>query len=374
MERDLERNKFRFYGRFPASQRVRAFFETARLLKRGFRYLNPTHPVGAAVAANVIERGRKRKRSDSPRISAFRNSASLSPPMRRARYSSRGRSMARRPARRVRRRGGRAVGALSRQHDQRTTYVARRGRGRGRRRRYGYRIQNALLRMEPLQTYTTKESVNATSNVNQNGMFGVGLFTTSMVDQPDLENISTDAGTSTSNTSRFWIKSACLDVEFKNTGSNEIIMDVYTLLLRQDTDATANMYSQFQTYFNMQGTITGKDFVDVANTVFQNPEFCKYYKVLSKREIQLQSGSIAALQMRRGKDLYVPVSSITTNNTGIPGVTKFFFFMWHGPPDATAGTEGAAAVGATTVTFSYQKSYTYGLVPGARTTSQIHND
>lgn len=279
--------------------------------------------------------------------------------------------MSRRPARR--RRGRATFGAISRQHDQRTTYVARRG-GR-RRRRSGYRIQNALMRMEPLQTYTSKASVNATSNVNQNGMFGVGLFTTNMADQPDLLNIATDGGTSGSNTSRLWIKSACLDVEFKNTGSNEIIMDVYTLLLRQDTDATTNLYAQFQTYFNFQTTLTAKDFVDVSNSIFQNPEFCKYYKVLSKREIQLQAGSIAALQMRRGKDVYVPTSSITTNNTGIPGVSKFFFFMWHGPPDPTAvaGPPIAPGVGSTTVTFSWQKSYTYGLVPGARTTAQIHN-
>lgn len=229
--------------------------------------------------------------------------------------------------------------------------------------------------MEPLQTWTAKASVNGTSNANQNGIYAVGLFTTQMVDQPDLSSISTDAATSTDNTQRMWIKSACLDVEFKNTGSSEIIMDIYTLMLRQDTDATENMYSLWEDYFNMQTAITSKGAFDVANSVFQNPQFCKYFKVLSKREVMVLPGEISALQMRRGKDLYVPTDKITTNNTGIPYACKFYFFMWHGPPDPTAGggdpvTPGVAS---TTITFSWQKSYTYALVPGTRTKLQIHN-
>lgn len=370
MSRDIESR--RWLRRQTASPYYRALVESGRRLADF-----PTSLVGstqlAATASDLVSRLRNRgaTRVASALATPPRSPRTMSRSRSRGRSMKRGRTSRRRSYSRSRSRSTGSSGILTRQHDQRGTYRSRRG---GRRRgRAGYSIQNALCRMEPLQTWTTKTSVNATSNVDQNGMYGIGLFTTNMADQPDLASISSDAGTSASETSRYWIKSACLDVELKNTGDAEIIMDVYTLLLRKDTELTQNMYSLFTTFFNQQTTLVAKNFIDVANTVFQNPMFCKYFKVLSKREVMILPGEISALQMRRGKDKFVPTEQISKNQTGLPGTCKFFFFMWHGPPDPTAGTLGAPAVAATTVTFSSQKSYTYALVPGTRNTIQIHN-
>lgn len=363
------------YYRAPRDIESRGRSRTVKRLNPiGFWQAATAGAAAAGSAALGFYNANKRPRPNSGPDSSIMPSSSSRSRSRSRMSVSRGRSMSRRTSRvrsRSRSRGGAGGGILSRQRDQRTTY--RSGRRRGLRGRYGYRIENALCRMQPLQTWTSKASVNATSNVDQNGFFGCGLFTTRMTDQPDLNSIRTDTGLSAVTTGKFWIKSACLDVEIKNTGSVEVIMDIYTLVLRRDPEVTDNLYTQFTNLFNLQTPLTAANAADVANTVFQNPEFCKYWKTLSKREVMILPGEISALQMRRGKDKYVATKTITDNECGIPGTCKMYFFMWHGPPDPNASGAGVPGVGSTTVTFSYQKSYTYGLVPGPRTDARIHN-
>lgn len=328
-----------------------------------------------------VERGRKRQRTGSSPSRSVLPTPSPSPAMRR-RSRTRGRSVRRRRTSRrrsTRRRRSGSSSALSRQQDQRTQYTSS-GRRRSNRGASGRRIQNALMKMQPLQTYTTKSTISATSNVNQIGMYGVGIFPTNMADQPDLKNIATDAGipvaTSSNSTSHFWIKNACLDVEIRNVTDEAVIMDVYTLLLVKDPETTDVLYAQFVSRFNQQVPLTSADPFDVSNSVFQNPLFCRYWKVLSKKEILLQPQEITALQMRRGKDKYVSIDDIFTNESGLPGTTKMYFFMWHGPPRSTGGSgdpPGGPCIGTSEVLFSFQKSYAYGQIPGPRTTAQIHN-
>lgn len=345
-------------------------------------------PVATSLGASLLSTGvgwynsskRKRGNTPSPNRSLIRvgDSAmprSVSRGRSRTRTTSRARSVSMRSrSRSMFRSRSRSGGIISRQRDQASRFIGSGRRGL-RRRRVAYRIQNTLCRMEPLQTWTAKGAINLTSGVNLIGVYGVGLFHTSQTDQPDLSLIATDAGMSGagSSTQRMWIKNACLDLEIKNTGSVECIMDVYTLLMRRDPSTTNDTGTQWSNFFNDQQTLTGKAPLDVSNSVFQNPSFCQHYKVLSKREVLILPGEFITMQMRRGKDKFVQNRTISDNLCGLEGACKLFFLMFHGAPDPTAGGGGTPAVASTTLTATWQKSYTYALVPSSRLTAQIHN-
>lgn len=290
----------------------------------------------------------------------------------------RGRSMSRSTSRsRSRSRGYASRGVMSRQHDQSTRFRVGRRRPTRRVRRFVRRVQNIINSDAPLQTYTVKSTANGTSNVNEVGFYGVGLYTDDTT-FPDLTQIFTDAyGASpvlNPNVSgRVYLKNAVLDVEVKNTGAAEMIMDVYELVLRKDTSSSADISSQFGTLFGAQQTITSKSAADVSNTVFENPVFCQHFKVLKKREVLILPSEIITMQMRLSKDRLLEADTINEVRSGIPKLTRYFFLMWHGPPDPTAGAGGTPAIAATTMTVSWQKSYKYALAPNPRQVAEIHN-
>lgn len=309
-------------------------------------------------------------------------STSRSPP-RAVRRTSRGRSMRRRTSRsrrRTRRRSSRRTrtsGIASRQRDVSTRYRARRSRGRRGGRRFGRRVIHSLLNMEPLQIYTIKTSLVGTSAVNAAGIFGVGLYTTQQTDQPDLYNIWVDAGltlaTTTNASSRLYFKSACLDVELKNTGSIEIVMDIYEIMCMHDVDVLDTIATQWATFYGKMKTITFAGSSDVAVSVFENPVFCEHYKVLSKQECLILPGEIITRQLRDGKDRLIEGQKVLDYPGSLPRVARFFLLSWHGAPDPTAGGGSTPAIAATTVAISYQKAYKYAFPPAPISYAQVHN-
>lgn len=299
-----------------------------------------------------------------------KRSRSLSMPRRsmRRRVPSRSRSVRRRPMRRRRGRG-RSLGILSQQRDQTNRRVRSRYRRSG---RLNYRVMNILYNQQPLRTYTIADAVNQTSAVNLQSYYGIGLFTTQQVDQNDLFQVFGDAGlplaTATERTGKVTIKSACLDVEIKNTGVETIIMDIYEILNVRDVATTNDIGSQWNTFFNQQTAGAGLSTKNPSNpavSVFENPAFCQHYKVLSKREVMIQGDQIISLQMRYGKDRVIHGNQVINQLGAIPKLAKFYFFMWHGPPDPAATTSPSAQPGllATSLTFAFQKSYKYGVSP-----------
>lgn len=326
---------------------ARAFANTATGLYR-------TGAIAAPIIANAVQNALNRSRSAPARV------------MRR-RMQGRSRSVRRRPMRRRRGRG-RSLGILSQQRDQTNRRVRTRYRRGG---RFNRRVVNVLMNQQPLRTWTVQKAVNQTSSVNKQSYYGIGLFTTNQTDQPDLFNVFADGslalGTATERPGRLFIKSACLDVEIKNTGVETIIMDIYEILNVKDVNTTNDIGTQWNTFFNQQSLGVGgivKDPQNVAVSVFENPAFCQHYKVLSKREVMIQGDQIISLQMRYGKDYKINGNTVVNYQGSIPKLAKFFFFMWHGPPDPAATiSPDTPGLLATTLTFAYQKSYKYGVSP-----------
>lgn len=344
----------------------RAALKTGKYLYRGYRYLKPSHPFGAAVNAHLVQKAIDNYPSP-PRTP--RMSRSVSRGRKRLRSTSRARS------RSVSR--SRSSSIVSRQHDQRGVYRSRGGRGSGRRRgytRFRYRVLNTLLNEQPMQIYTVKGANNLITTANKMGFYGVGLYQTQYTGQNDLYNIFTDAGISLATAAqkgmRVIIKGAVLDVEIKNNGTADIIMDVYELLNRKDVASTDTYTNQWASFFGMQGSITAAANDDPSNSVFENGAFCQHYKVLSKREVLIPSGDTITMQMRLSRDRRIQGESVLNYVNAIPKLSRLFFFMWHGPPEANAGSP---QIGASDLTLTWQKVYKYGVPPTPKAQPAIHN-
>lgn len=288
--------------------------------------------------------------------------------------SARARSVSMRSRTRSR---SRSSSIISTQHDQRATYRSRGGRRsrRGRRRRrFRYNVLNTLMNEQPLQIFTRKRVENLTSGNDAQGFYGVGIFQTRYDFERDLFEIFGDAGFNladdTKRGARINIKSVCLDVEIKNNGDTDIIMDVYELLNRKDIDTTATYASQFSDLFDNQTTITAASVTDPAVSVFENANFCQHYKVLSKREVLIPQGDIITMQMRSSKDRRIQGEAVMRYLNALPKVSRCYFFMWHGPPEPNGTSPRLAS---TSLTIAWQKSYKYGLAPTPKQNPGIHN-
>lgn len=295
----------------------------------------------------------------------------------------RGRSMTRRGSRSrsrsTRRRSAYSSSSVTtNQHDIGSRYrrrSGRRGSGRGAR-RARYRIMQVVNANQPLSIWTDQVSVNGTTAVDALSAYGVGLFTTQMSGQTDLASIAIDAGypalTTTNLGGKFVVKSACLDVQIKNNGTTDCIVDIYEILNVRDPGATSSVASLFSSMYAQMTTTTAASWNDVAVSVFENPMFCRHFKVLSKKETLIPASDIITMQMRYGKDRTISLSTIADYVSCVPKLSKFYFYMWHGAPSATAGTGSTPAIDSTSITISWQKAYKYALMSG-RTLPTVHN-
>lgn len=323
------------------------------------------------VAENAA-RSYKRNRVSARSITAADNKAN---PLLSTKEPRAGKMIRRRSSRRYRRRRsyGRSGGSVvTRQRDQAVTYRGRRRTRSSRGRRiFRSRVLQTVNSMQPMQVWTSKNAATGTSAANLQQVFGMGLFNTNATGQTDLVNLFNDAGipttTAGNRSGKIVIKSACLDVELKNNLTETIIMDVYTLLMVRDPEQNGDLNSQFQTFFNEMTTITAKSWNDPAVSVFENPDFCRHYKVLSKREVMLPADEIMTLQLRDGRDRTITGDQVIREAFGIPKVSKFYLFSWHGPPDPNAGGAGVPGLLNTSVTFTWQKAYKYAIMPGKQT-------
>lgn len=263
------------------------------------------------------------------------------------------------------------------QHDAQGRYSRGRGSRRGARRgrRFRYRVLQTVNSLQPLSVYTVVQSAQGTTSNNTQSYYGVGLFCTKMTGMNDLQNIFTDAGvnlaTAANTSSKVVIKSACLDVQARNNGSNDLFLDIYEVLNVRDTNSASTIASLFSTYFAEQTTITAASSTSVAVSVFENPDFCRHFKVLNKKTTVINPGDCVSMQMRYGKDRIISGSTVNDYQGCIPKLSKFYFFMWHGVPvlDATP----KAVIGSTDIIFSWQKAYKYAIMEG-RSQAQQHNE
>lgn len=263
------------------------------------------------------------------------------------------------------------------QNDARTRYRYKRQPAR-RRRRYVRQVRlfdHLMGKKQPLQTMTMQKTQNASAAVDKQISFGVELFTTQVpAPENDLQQLFYDAyavGTLANiDQKRLLVKSAVLDVQMTNIGTQGCVIDVYRVKLRNVWNATDSLYNIWNTTFGDQTTITAKDSTNPAVTPFQNPSFCKYFKVMDKREILLGAGLTTTFQLRRPGDRWIQGRRVANEPHGLRSLCEGFLFQVRGMPVNNTGIYQLAAVN---VAWSYQKTYNYALPVGAETNESIHD-
>jgi len=347
---DLERQD-RVVLSNPSRALYRAGVGAAKLV-----YNTAKHPLAVPVWSRLANKRLKRTEAVMPR-----------------RFTRRG---SRRPRRRGARRSAfRSSGMTTNQRDVSNQYSRGRSRGSGRgARRFRYRVMQTVNANQPLSVFAYSKSFNLSSAVNLKGIYGVGLYTTQMTDQTDLKDLLLDAGIDIAAaspnpqlSSRVVVKSCCLDVQLRNRGTTDVLVDVYECINVRDPGNTSTIAANFTDMFNQMTTIGAKDWQNPAVSLFENPVFCRHYKVISKKETQIPPGDLISMQMRNGKDKSISPNSVISYPNSIPKISRFYIFVFQGIPEDSAGT---ARIAASTLTISYQKAYKYSIMSG-RTTAQI---
>lgn len=260
---------------------------------------------------------------------------------------------------------------LTTQNDVSGRYFRRRMPRRRRRAwvKFVRKVNQVVSSAQALSSYTQTLSVNTSSAVDQMTTVGWGLYNVGG-ELAELPTMFTDTyGAASAPYTKLLCKSGCLDIEISNTGSTAAIIDIYTLVCRKAYQSAVGVSSTWNSTFAAQQTTGAKASNNPANSAFQNPEFLKYFKVLSKREMRLDVGACSTLQMRDPKNRYIQGARLATEPQYLRGVSKVYMIQFHGAPENSAGT---ARLSAAALTISVQKSYAYGIPPG-QTKDNAHN-
>lgn len=260
--------------------------------------------------------------------------------------------------------------AITTQHDRSNRYSRRRMPRRRRRRwvRFVRQVQAVELSRQPLQFYDFQRSVNGSTVADAQGQTSFMLNGTTVTNNDELWRCFLDAYNlalaADAKNYVLYMKSACLDLQIANTGTNSVILDVYKIVNRKPYSVAVDPASQYATALGELATTTGGGTVTTTKpslTPFDAPNFCAYWKVMNKTEYILSAGQCMTLQMRIAKNKKLDGKILTTNPQGIPGYTRAFFLQWRGVPINNAGT---AQLGATAITVSAQWSLKYAIPPG----------
>lgn len=256
------------------------------------------------------------------------------------------------------RRSGRSSRMLTAQHDVRGIYRPSRSRGI---RSFSRRVQAALVQLQPLGIYTYQWSRTTTGTANQDSMESVlvGGMTVSNNDelfQAMASCYAAIAGTiANAKPFEIYIRSLVVDVQLTNASAFPIMVDVYKLLCRRPYNSNVTPHSQLQTALTeLNADATGGTITNTKPTLtpFDAPNFCEFWKVLSKQSTILQSGNFITMQSRMKRTKKVEGKLFATQPQAMPYYTQAYLFIVRGSPQNTAGGQLGAPTFVTSAQFN----------------------
>lgn len=222
---------------------------------------------------------------------------------------------------------------------------------------------------QPLFSWTTNYSQLRTANVNAQVSFGYLLYPVNAgnnLEERDLINIQDQAYTTggvIDSARKFYVKSACLDVQIRNMGTAPVIIDCYRILCKLNNPTGAQTLSTlWANSFGEQSGGAGNT-TKPALTPFQNPNFCRYFKILTKKEILLGALQTTTLQMRDPKNRIITGRQMISEQSILPYITKGFFFQVRGAPEKDLAGTGSQLAGVD-LSVGIQKTYNWAYPPG----------
>lgn len=261
------------------------------------------------------------------------------------------------------------------QHDSRLRYRRKSmpKKKRLRWKRFKSKVKAVDLGMQPLQMYTYNNVANVSCAINTQGVFSFMNGGMTVGGNDELFQIFNDAYSlagviASAKNYKIFVKSLCLDLQITNTGSNVVILDVYKVKCRKEYSSNVSLDSQWTTAIGENNVITAVASSKPPLTLFDAPNFCSYWRVISKKEIILGGGLTTTMQLRNPMNKSIDGKMFITAPQAYPGYTEGYVFMFRGAPENNAGT---ARLSACTLTWAYQTVCHYAIPPG-KTQESLH--
>lgn len=243
---------------------------------------------------------------------------------------------------------------------------------------FAKRVQYAINTNQSLISYTNDNSrAIKTWAVNEQGYDGQMLGAIDSTNNDEVlsafrvayDNMALAKTDTTFLRTGVYIKSMCLDTQITNTSTEtNCIVDVYQCLLRRDWQANDRIDVQYATTWNSMDNAGLGQINNVATTPFQNAEFLKHWKIISKREIYLQPGASTTLQMRQSRPKRIYGRQMSTQSVGFPGWTKAYFFQYRGCP---VNALGVVALASGELAIAHQYTVSVARMPTGQDVSRI---
>jgi len=265
---------------------------------------------------------------------------------------------------------------LTAQHDVRVTYRKRRMPKRKKRAyvRSVKRFRSMSMRSTPSRIFQYVDVKEYTSGINTSRYFGcfMGLYNHSTYDnslKKAADNITLgSAANEKMRAGGFRLDHQGLRIVVRNNDSTPIDLDVYQVVCIKDIPPDVwpsgnNIESMHATLKNMMRQAQGMDLeVTTAGTgistiqqnagtssttqvvgdsLWNNPPFLRYFKIIKQFKIQLPSGNSTEFQMRSTKNKYIRYSELQNNAFGQISakayVTQGYIFNINGRASIVSG-------------------------------------
>lgn len=284
------------------------------------------------------------------------------------------------------RRGGNKT--VTFQHDAVNTYRKGRMSRRGRRRlrRSFKRSVAQQLRGAALNTIKRVYNVRGQGAAgSQETMFIPGLYSLyGSAQWDDLQAICSNyqtvgtfasaaaAGTpDQQNSSKLMFTSATMEMDFCNTGTTPMIVEIYTCRTRDqgiprispNGDYVLDDYRPAATG-DLSTLVTTRQY----NSLFDSKQYCSRYEILGCQKVYLQAGASSDKSITLNKNLYFsPSSLINTNGNQFNFENKsvFWVLIITGAPEANAG---APRFSASELSVTTERTYKFKVMTGGNST------
>lgn len=274
---------------------------------------------------------------------------------------------------------GKIGGAVSRIGTNESPVVTFKARGkrltRGQR-NFHDRVLEVVNGAAPVQAYV-QDNAGAVKTITADQVVNDGVLAcalTSASSNDDIRQCFYNAYTLASDAAcagyKLQMRSCVMDVNWTNTGSAGVILDIYVLLCRKAyiTGGSVNVDTQFTAQFaDQSGTLSA---TNTAVTPFQNPGFLQYWKITSHKMVHLKAGEVCNMQIRQNRRKWLDGKVLTQMINGVPGYTKAIFFQMRGTVENNAGT---ARYSGGTVSWKARKTYTYQFPADRNRQTQVNS-
>lgn len=267
---------------------------------------------------------------------------------------------------RSRRSGGmRTIGpSVTAQRDGATRYRTGRRVGGRRARRFLYRMRRALLSDAPLQVYSALLKGADTAAAGTAQTAGIYLADMNTTAQGDIWNVFKDAFSLASATDaendKLYIRSAHMDFQVKNTGTEQMFLDTYYVVARRDLDDTATLNTMLGQWLADMSQIGAVSLTDPALSLFSIPNFTRWFKVMKKTTQLLKPDECVSGSIGIKKPRQILGRQITEVSGALRGFTRAVLFTFRGVPENTASASGLTGWSAS---WSAQTTIHYSVVP-----------